>query len=342
MPCRERTASGGQTRSAQGIDLRPAVSGQSLAALFRFSPNVFIQHKACFMSLRSQFDRWIPQIVLGPTLAASLIFVYGFIIITGYLSLSESRMMPNYDFAGLAQYQDLFDNERWWTSLKNLGIFGSLFIGVSVALGLLAAIMLDQKIRAEGALRAIYLYPMALSFIVTGTAWKWMLNPGLGLEKLMHDWGWTGFQFDWLINPDMSIYTVVIAGVWQSSGFVMALFLAGLRGIDEEIIKAAQIDGASLPTIYRRIIIPAMRPVFFSVILILSHIAIKSFDLVMALTAGGPGNASDVPAIFMYQFSFTRGQLGLGSASAMMMLATIVAVLVPLMYLETRSAKAMK
>lgn len=294
------------------------------------------------MSLRAQFDRWIPQLVLSPTLFASLVFVYGFIFVTGYLSLTESRMMPSFEFAGFSQYATLFDNDRWWTSLKNLGIFGSLFIGISVALGLFIAILLDQKIRAEGALRAVYLYPMALSFVVTGTAWKWMLNPGLGLEKLMHDYGWTSFHFDWLVNPDMSIYTVVIAGVWQSSGFVMALFLAGLRGIDDEIIKAAQIDGASLPTIYRRIVIPAMRPVFFSVLLILSHIAIKSFDLVMALTSGGPGNASDVPAIFMYQFSFTRGQLGLGSASAMMMLATIVAVLVPLMYLEARSAKAMR
>ncbi len=294
------------------------------------------------MSIRAYFDRYVPQLVLSPTLAASLIFVYGFIFITGYLSLTESRMMPNFEFAGFEQYVRLFDNERWWKSFANLGIFGSLFIFFSVAIGLFLAILLDQKIRAEGALRAIYLYPMALSFVVTGTAWKWMLNPGLGLEKLMHDWGFTNFTFDWLVNPEMAIYTVVIAGVWQSSGFVMALFLAGLRGIDDEIIKAAQIDGAALPTIYRRIVIPAMRPVFFSVLLILAHIAIKSFDLVMALTSGGPGNSSDVPAIFMYQFSFTRGQLGLGSASAMMMLATIVAVLVPLMYLETRSAKAFK
>jgi glucose/mannose transport system permease protein len=294
------------------------------------------------MSLKTLFDRSVPQLVLGPTLLASLLFVYGFILLTGYISLTESRMMPNYEFAGLVQYRDLFDNERWWTSLANLGIFGFLFIGISMLTGLFLAILLDQKIRSEGALRAVYLYPMALSFIVTGTAWKWMLNPSLGLEKVMHDWGWSSFHFDWLVNPDMSIYTVVIAGVWQASGFVMALFLAGLRGIDDDIIKAAQVDGASLPTIYRRIVIPALRPVFFSVMLILSHIAIKSFDLIIALTAGGPGNASSVPAIFMYQFSFTRGQLGLGSASAMMMLATIVAVLVPLMYLETRSTKAMR
>ncbi|WP_338844613.1 sugar ABC transporter permease [Massilia sp. W12] len=294
------------------------------------------------MKIRALFERFAPQLVLGPSLLASLIFVYGFILFTGYLSLTESGMMPNYEFAGLLQYHELFEHERFWQAFKNLGIFGGLFILISVAVGLLLAIVLDQKIRAEGALRAIYLYPMALSFIVTGAAWKWMLNPGLGLEKLMHDLGFSNFTFDWLVNPDMAIYTVVIAGVWQSSGFVMALFLAGLRGIDDEIIKAAQIDGASLPTIYRRIIIPAMRPVFFSVLLILAHIAIKSFDLVMALTNGGPGNATDVPAIFMYQFSFTRGQLGLGSASAMMMLATIVAVLVPLMYLETRAARAFK
>ncbi len=284
-------------------------------------------------------DRWLPKLVLSPTLAASLIFVYGFIAWTGWLSFTESRLMPRYEWAGFVQYQALFENERWWTAAANLGIFGGLFILFCLLVGLLMAVLLDQKIRAEGALRTVYLYPMALSFVVTGTAWKWMLNPDMGLQKVVVDLGFTDFTFDWLVNPDMAIYTVVIAGVWQSSGFVMALFLAGLRGIDDSIIKAAQVDGASLPTIYRRILIPSLRPVFFSVLLILSHIAIKSFDLVMALTGGGPGNSSDVPAIFMYQFAFTRGQLGVGAASAMMMLFTIVAVLVPLMYMETRSAK---
>ena len=284
-------------------------------------------------------DRWLPRLVLSPTIILSLVFVYGFIALTAWLSLTDSRMMPNYDFAGFHQYTDLFGLDRWWTAAANLGIFGGLFILFCLAIGLFMAILLDQKIRGEGALRAIYLYPMALSFIVTGAAWKWILNPGLGLEKMMHDWGFANFSFDWLVNSDFAIYTVVIAGVWQSSGFVMALFLAGLRGVDDSVIKAAQVDGASLPTIYRRIVIPALRPVFFSVILVLSHIAIKSFDLVMALTAGGPGTSSDVPAIFMYQYSFTRGQLGLGAASAMMMLATVLAILVPLMYLETKGAR---
>ena len=284
-------------------------------------------------------DSWLPRMVLAPTIIISLVFVYGFIAQTGWLSLTDSRMMPNYTLVGFHQYTDLFGLDRWWVAATNLGIFGGLFIVFCLAIGLIMAIFLDQKIRGEGALRAIYLYPMALSFIVTGAAWKWILNPGLGLEKMMHDWGFAHFTFDWLVNSDFSIYTVVIAGVWQSSGFVMALFLAGLRGIDDSVIKAAQVDGASLPTIYRRIVIPALRPVFFSALLILAHIAIKSFDLVMALTAGGPGTSSDVPAIFMYQYSFSRGQLGLGAASAMMMLATVMAVLVPLMYLETKGAR---
>jgi glucose/mannose transport system permease protein len=291
------------------------------------------------LSLSAFADRWLPRLVLAPTVIASLVFVYGFIAVTGFLSLTESRMMPNYEYAGWVQYMELFELDRWWVAARNLGIFGALFVAVCLAVGLLIAIFLDQKIRMEGALRAVYLYPMALSFIVTGAAWKWILNPGLGLEKMVRDWGFPNFTFDWLIDPDMAIYTVVIAGVWQSSGFVMALFLAGLRGIDDSIIKAAQVDGAGMPTIYRRIVIPSLRPVFFSVFLILAHIAIKSFDLVMALTAGGPGTSSTVPAVFMYQYSFSRGQLGLGAASAMMMLATILAVLVPMMYLETKGTR---
>ncbi len=284
-------------------------------------------------------DRWIPKIVLAPSVLIALVFVYGFIAITGYLSLSESRLMPRYDFAGLDRYKQLFANDVWWTSAANLGWFGIPFIAICVFLGLFLAILLDQKIRNEGALRTIFLYPMALSFIVTGTAWQWILNPGLGLEKVFHDWGWTSFSFNWLGDPDKAIFCVVIAAVWQSSGFVMALFLAGLRGVDAEIFKAAQVDGATLPTIYRKIVIPNMRPVFFSVLLILCHITIKTFDLVVALTAGGPGTSSSLPAIFMYTFSFNRGQLGVGAASSMMMLATVVAVLVPLMYLESRSTR---
>ena len=290
-------------------------------------------------SAAARLDHWLPRIVLAPSFILSFLFIYGLIAWNGYLSVSASRLLPNYEFIGFQQYATLFASERWMVALTNLGIFSTLFIGLSMAVGLLLAILLDQKIRVEGVLRTVYLYPMALSFIVTGTAWKWILNPGLGIEHLMHQWGFPNFSFDWLVNPDYAIYTVVIAGVWQSAGFVMALFLAGLRGIDDSIIKAAQIDGATLPQVYWRIIIPSMRPVFFSTVMVLAHIAIKSFDLVMALTAGGPGFATDVPATFMYTMAFTRGQIGLGAASATVMLATVAAIVVPYLYSELRSQR---
>src|SRR3954467_13106807 len=169
----------------------------------------------------------LPKIVLPPTFVITLFFVYGFILWTTFLSFTKSRFMPILSLDGLRPYERLWANPNWWTALENLAIFGILYIGLATAIGLLLAILLDQKIRGEGVLRTIYLYPMALSFIVTGTAWKWILNPGLGLERVVHGLGFTDFQFDWLINPDRAIYTVAIAGVWQSAGFVMALFLAG-------------------------------------------------------------------------------------------------------------------
>ncbi|MEO3713873.1 carbohydrate ABC transporter permease [Roseateles flavus] len=279
---------------------------------------------------------WLPKLVLAPSFLLALFFIYGLMAWNGVLSLTASRLLPNYEFVGLAQYAQLFESERWTLALRNLAVFGTLFVGGATVMGLLLAILLDQRIRAEGVLRTVYLYPMALSFIVTGTAWKWILNPGLGLEHLLQQWGFENARFDWLVDADMAIYCVVIAAIWQSSGFVMALFLAGLRGIDDSIIKAAQVDGASLPRIYWRILIPSLRPVFFSTLMVVSHLAIKSFDLVMALTAGGPGYATDLPATFMYTMAFSRGQIGLGAASATVMLATIAAIVVPYLYSELR------
>lgn len=278
----------------------------------------------------------LPKVVVSPSFLAMIVFIYGFIIWTAFISMTNSTFLPSYDFSGFSQYAKLWSIERWGVACKNLIIYSVLFILFCTVLGLMLAIFLDQRIRAEGALRTIYLYPMALSFIVTGTAWKWILNPSLGIERLVRDAGFVNFTFDWLVNSDMSIYTVVIAGVWQSTGFVMALFLAGLRGIDDSIIQAAKVDGAGMPRIYRRIIIPTLRPVFFSAIIILTHIAIKSFDLVMVLTRGGPGYSSDMPATFMYAYSFNRGRLALGGASAIMMLFMVMAVIIPYLYSELR------
>lgn len=295
--------------------------------------------KSALITITDKLQSWLPKIVLSPTVFIAVFFIYGFMIWTGVLSFTKSRLLPRYDFIGFAQYSKLFVNERFLTASKNIVIFGGLFILICLVLGVIIAILLDQRIRIEGTIRAIFLYPMALSFIVTGTVWKWLLNPGLGLEKLVNDWGFTSFKFDWLINPDMAIYTLVIAAVWQASGFVMALFLAGLRGIDDNIIRAAKLDGASMTTIYRRIVLPHLRPVFFSAFMILSHIAIKSFDLVMALTGGGPGYATDLPATFMYTAVYTRAQMGLGSASAMLMLGAVLAILIPYLYSELRGKK---
>jgi len=288
---------------------------------------------------RQSLSVYLPKLVVAPTFIAAVVFIYGFMLLNAWLSFSSSRMLPKYDWAGTIQYEKLFANDRWWVAAENLLLFGGLFIAFCLLLGLFLAIFLDQKIRTEGAIRTIYLYPMALSFIVTGTAWKWILNPELGIQRLVREIGFESFTFDWLVNTEMAIYTVVIAGVWQSSGFVMALCLAGLRGIDDNIIKAARVDGASMPLIYRKIIIPGLRPVFFSAVIVLTHIAIKSFDLIIALTGGGPGFATDVPATFMYTYSFTRGQIGLGSAASMMMLMAVAAIIVPYLYSELREKK---
>ena len=282
------------------------------------------------MPTRSQLQDFLPRLVLAPSFAAVLLFVYGFIAFTGYLSFTGSRMLPSFDLFGL---------RHWSTALTNLAIFGILYILTCIVLGLTLAILLDQKIRGEGVLRPIYLYPMALSVIVTGTAWKWFLDPGIGLENVMHLWGWEGFEFRWIKDRDMAIYTVVIAAVWQSSGFVMAMFLAGLRGIDNEILKAAQIDGASNWKLYRRIVIPMLRPAFLSAFVVLAHLAIKAYDLVIALTNGGPGRATELPATFMYSYTFTRNQMAVGASSAVIMLMMIASIIVPYLYSELREKR---
>ncbi|MHA6267555.1 carbohydrate ABC transporter permease [Aliiroseovarius sp. CAU 1755] len=285
--------------------------------------------------------RWLqdnmPKIVLAPSFIAVMVFVYGFIAWTAWVSLTRSRLMPRYELDSFIQYERLAASPRFETAMVNLAIFGTLFIVIAMVLGLLLAILLDQKIRTEGAIRTIYLYPMALSMIVTGTAWKWILNPELGIEATVQGWGFAGFEFGWLVDPDKAIYTVVIAAIWQSSGFVMALFLAGLRSVDEEIIKAAQVDGIPTWRVYSAIIIPSMAPIFLSAFIVLAHLAIKSFDLVIALTGGGPGYATDLPATYMYAMAFSRGDIGQAASSAMVMMLVVFAIVVPYLYSELRT-----
>ena len=299
------------------------------------------------VDFKTRLQNWLPKLVLSPSLVLITVFVYGFILFTLYVSFTDSRILPfvdktgnpTFELIGFSNYSKLFSLSHWEISLTNMAVFAGFYIVVCTAIGLMLAIFLDQKIRGEGLLRPLYLYPMALSFIVTGTAWKWFLDPGIGIENIMQGWGWAGFSFDWIKNRDFAIYTVVLAAVWQTSGFVMAMFLAGLRGIDNEILKAAQMDGASNWNLYRRIIIPQLRPAFLSAFVILAHLAIKTFDLVIAMTGGGPGRATELPATFMYSYTFSRNQMGIGAASAVIMLMTIAAIMVPYLYAELREKK---
>ena len=282
---------------------------------------------------------FLPRLLFTPSALLSLVCVYGYIMFTVYLSFTPSSMMPVYEWTGGASYKRLLGLENWSVAVGNLAVFASLYIVIAMVLGLLFAILIDQKIRAESGFRSIFLYPMALSFIVTGTAWKWLLDPGVGLEHTMHSLGWEGFTFGWIKDGDMAIYCVVIAAVWQTTGFVMAMFLAGLRGVDAEQVNAARVDGARTWQIYMRIIIPQLGPIFVSAFVILAHMAIKSYDLVIALTNGGPGRSTWLPSVFMYQYTFTRNEMAVGAASAVLMLVAIGVVVLPYLFSEMRKAR---
>jgi glucose/mannose transport system permease protein len=282
----------------------------------------------------------VAKVVLSPSVVLIGACVYGYIAFTFYLSFTSSTMMPVMGITGTEAYSRLMSLGNWHLSVHNLGIFATLYILVCTALGLFLAVLLDQKIRAESLFRSIFLYPMALSFIVTGTAWKWLMDPSIGLERSLRAIGWGSFAFGWVKDSDLVIYCVVIAAVWQTSGFVMAIFLAGLRSVDHEVINAARLDGARTWRIYQRVIFPQLGASFVSAFVILAHMAIKSYDLVIALTGGGPGRASWLPSLFMYQYTFTRNEMAVGAASAILMLAASAIVVIPYIRREIRQDRA--
>jgi glucose/mannose transport system permease protein len=284
-------------------------------------------------------NRWIPSLVLSPSILLVGACVYGFIAFTIFLSFTSSTILPVMELSEKSNYARLLNLSTFNLAARNLGIFSLLYIGICLLLGMVLAIFIDQKIRAENIFRSIFLYPMALSFIVTGTAWKWLLDPSIGLERTVRLIGWENFTFNWIKDGEMAMYTVVIAAVWQSTGFVMALFLAGLRGIDGEVLNAARVDGAKSWRIYWRIVIPQLGPSFISSFVILAHMAIKSYDLVIALTGGGPGRDTWLPSVFMYQYTFTRNEMAVGAASAVVMLVAVAIVVVPYIRSEMRNSK---
>ena len=218
------------------------------------------------------------------------------------------------------------DLERWLSALQNLAVYGMLFIVASMAIGTLLAIFLDRKVRGEGVLRTVFLYPYAMSFVATGLVWQWLLNPESGLQAAVRTAGWDGFTFDWIVNQDKVIYTIVMATVWQASGLVMALMLAALRGVDEDIWRAARVEGIPTWRVYLHIVLPMLTPMVATVFVLLFTAGVKVFDAVVAMTQGGPGYASDVPARFIMDHLFGRANIALASAGSMVLLATVLAL----------------
>ena len=253
---------------------------------------------------------------------------------TIYHSFTNSRMLPKSEFVGLAQYERLWSSDRWYMSIENLAIYGICSLIFSLLIGFMLAALLDQKTRFENTFRTIFLYPFALSFIVTGLVWQWILNPEYGVEKIVRSIGFESFVFNPLYDIDIVIYGILVAGLWQGTGFIMCLMLAGLRGIDQEIWKAARIDGIPMWKTYIQVVIPMMRPVFVTTLVIIAAGIIKVYDLVVAQTSGGPGISSEVPAKYVYDYMFSAQNLGQGFAASTMMLVSVLIVLIPFAYLQ--------
>jgi glucose/mannose transport system permease protein len=274
------------------------------------------------------------KIASMPMMFIVLFAFIGCTIWTVAYSMTDAKIYPVFNFIGLGQYRRLFFNTPVWTiSWHNAVIYLILYTTFAFIIGFLLAVFMDQKIRAEGVFRTIYLYPFALSFIVTGRVWAWIMSPEWGLQKSMRQSGWESFTFDWIADRDMAIYAIVIAGVWQGSGLVMALMIAGLRSIDDEVWKAARVDGIPKWRTYLQIVIPMMRPVLVTTFVIVASGAVRLYDLVVAMTDGGPGNATEVPAKYVYKYLFA-GSIGQGLAAATVMLITTAVILIPWVYIE--------
>ncbi|MFV0798701.1 sugar ABC transporter permease [Brucella sp. MAB-22] len=275
-----------------------------------------------------------------PMIATVLVVFIGCTLWTVVYSFTSSKSLPMLNFVGFDQYTRLFSATRWHVSVRNLAIYGVLCMGFSLVAGFVLAALMDQKIRFENTFRTIFLYPYALSFIVTGLVWQWIFNPQLGLEKVIRDIGFDNFQMAILSSRTYVIYAIVIAGLWQMTGLVMVLMLAGLRNVDDEIWKAARVDGIPKWKAYLFIILPMMRPVLVTTVVLIATGIVKLYDLVVAMTNGGPGIASEVPAKYVYDFMFGWANLGQGLAASTVMLATVLIILVPWTMLEYSRRKA--
>jgi len=254
------------------------------------------------------------------------VYVIG-IAFTVYWSFTDSKLFPNNTLVGFKQYHRLWQDDRWLVAVQNIWIFGILLLVFALAFGFLLAVFMDQEIRQEDLLRSIYLYPFAMSLIVTGLVWQWMLDPNFGIEHTVRGLGWTTFHFSPLVDPSTAIYGLVVAGIWQGSGVTMAILLAGLRGIDAEIWKAARIDGIPIWKVYIFIVIPMMRGAIGTAFVLLSVGVVRVYDLVIAMTGGGPGISTNMPAVYVIDMITKSYNVGQGMAAATIMLLPVIAVI---------------
>lgn len=276
------------------------------------------------------------HIALLPLAITALLAYVGSVIWSIRISLSSSKLFPRDDWVGLDQFQRLFETDRWIVSLQHMGVLAVVYILGVLVLGTLMAIFIDQQVKAESWFRTIFLYPYAMSFVVTGLIWQWLFNPTLGLQNAFRLMGWESFTLDWTVQPDMVLYAIGLAMVWQGSGTTMAILLAALRGVDEEQWKAARLEGVSKPRYYLSVVLPQLGPAYATAFVLLAVALVRTFDVVAVMTSGGPGDASEVPAKFIIDHLFGRNNIGLASAASVVMLVTVFTVLAPLLYWRSK------
>lgn len=279
------------------------------------------------------------KIAAIPMIVTALFVFVGGTAWTIVYSFTSSGLLPRLKWVGLDQYERLWDTRKWLISIENLAIYGLSMLVLVFVIGFILAALLDQKIRFENTIRTVILYPYALSFVVTGLVWQWILNPEFGVQKIVRGWGWETFTFDPLYNAEIAIFGILIAGLWQGSGLVMVLMLAGLRGIDQDVWKAARVDGIPAWKTYIFIVIPMMRPVFITTLVLVVTGIVKIYDLIVAQTGGGPGIATEVPAKYVYDMMFQANNLGQAFAASTMMLITVALVVIPWAFLEFGGSK---
>jgi glucose/mannose transport system permease protein len=284
-----------------------------------------------------RWGRIVPQVALVPALMVTLTAFVGAIVWSVYLSFTASRRFPDYNLVGFKQYQRLFSDAGWVVSLENMLILGVGSL-LSIVFGFLLAALIDREVAGTPIFRTIFLYPLAVSLIVTGISWRWLFNPVSGIENLLHSLGWANANFSWLNSPSTVMYGIILGVVWQSTGFYMALMLAGLRGINIEIWQAARLDGVPFWRVYLEIIIPMMKLTFVTSILLLSIGVVKAYDIIVAMTNGGPGGSSWVPAYFAIQAYWVKNNLGFASAAATIMLLLTAALFTPFIIFRRRSS----